>query len=88
LNRSDSVIILPGGIGTLDEFFEILSLVLIGVHDRFIFLMNTNNFYSLIIQHLKHMVSSDFIHDLERLETKLVVLTEPKDLIPYLPAIQ
>lgn len=43
--RSEACIVLPGGIGTFEEFFEMLTLKQLGRSDRAIVVLNTNNYY-------------------------------------------
>ncbi len=43
--RSEACVVLPGGIGTLEEFFEMLTLKQLGRSDRAIVVLNTNNYY-------------------------------------------
>ena len=43
--RSEACVVLPGGIGTFEEFFEMLTLKQLGRSDRAIVVMNTNNYY-------------------------------------------
>ena len=44
--RSDACIVLPGGIGTFEEFFEILTLKQLGQSDRAIVMLNTADYYA------------------------------------------
>ena len=56
IELSDVLIALPGGIGTLDEVFDVLALFALGEINKNIFLLNINNFwlpFLEIIQHLK-----------------------------------
>lgn len=43
--RSEACVVLPGGIGTFEEFFEMLTLKQLGRSDRAIVVLNTNNYY-------------------------------------------
>ncbi|MCR5732191.1 MAG: TIGR00730 family Rossman fold protein [Sphaerochaetaceae bacterium] len=61
---SDAFVILPGGIGTLDEFFEIYTWRQIGYHDKNIALFNINGFYDSILKHLEKCVSEGFLRDI------------------------
>ncbi len=55
LEKSDIFIIVPGGIGTLDEFFEVLTLKYLHRHSKKIILFNINNFYDKLISMLMEM---------------------------------
>ena len=43
--RSEACVVLPGGIGTFEEFFEMLTLKQLGRSDRALVVLNTNNYY-------------------------------------------
>jgi uncharacterized protein (TIGR00730 family) len=57
---SDLFICLPGGFGTLDELFEILTLNQLNYLKKDIFILNIQGFYSPIIQHLDQLVQENF----------------------------
>ena len=61
--NSDAFIISPGGIGTFDEFFEILTLKQLGRHNKAIVIYNINGFYEEIAKALQKMVNQKFITD-------------------------
>ena len=61
LKHSDCVIVAPGGLGTLDEFFEILTLKALGQYENKIILFNVNKFYSPFKQDLAHFSEEGFI---------------------------
>lgn len=58
---SDGAIILPGGFGTLDEMFEIITLVQLGQTQQPIGILNTNGYYDHLIAHLEKMVEEGFV---------------------------
>jgi uncharacterized protein (TIGR00730 family) len=58
--RADAFAILPGGIGTLDETFEILSWKQLGLHDKPIFLVDVDGYWTYLCQLLNHIVDSGF----------------------------
>jgi uncharacterized protein (TIGR00730 family) len=80
--RCDAAIILPGGIGTLDEFFEMLTWNQLKIHNKKIFLLNTNGFYDSLLQHIKKMQEEKFLH--ENIENRVIILTEPGSLLNHL----
>ena len=57
----DAFIISPGGIGTLDEFFEILTLKQLGRHNKAIVVYNINGFFDGLASSLYKMVKEQFI---------------------------
>jgi len=59
--RSDAFIALPGGIGTLEEAIEIMSMKQLGLTDKPLVFINTNNFYDGLISNLRKMVSLKFV---------------------------
>lgn len=58
--RSDAFIALPGGIGTLEEFMEILSMKQLKLTAKPLVLLNTNDYYGGIVAHLREMISKKF----------------------------
>ncbi|MEZ5752234.1 MAG: TIGR00730 family Rossman fold protein [Paracoccaceae bacterium] len=58
--NSHAVIVLPGGAGTLDEFFEVLTWAQIGLHSKPIFLLNANGFWDPLIALIDHVVAQGF----------------------------
>ena len=55
------VIALPGGYGTLDELFEILTWKQLNLYDGPIAIINTNGYYDLLLQQLDRMVEDGFL---------------------------
>ncbi|MFC5410915.1 TIGR00730 family Rossman fold protein [Larkinella bovis] len=58
---ANGVIALPGGYGTFDELFEILTWRQLGLYDGPVGLLNINGFYDLILQQLDRMVDDGFL---------------------------
>ncbi len=58
--NSSAIIVLPGGAGTLDEFFEVLTWRQLGMHEKPIFLLNVQEFYQPLIQMLGHLIAEGF----------------------------
>ena len=58
---SDGFIALPGGIGTMEEFFEVLSWAQLGMHNKPCGLLNVDGYYQHIIQFLDYAVEQDFL---------------------------
>ena len=59
--NSDAFIISPGGIGTFDEFFEILTLKQLGRHNKAIAIYDINGFFDELAKSLQRMVEEQFI---------------------------
>lgn len=58
--NSDAIVVLPGGAGSLDEFFEVLTWAQIGLHRKPIFLLNTGGYWQPLIGLLDHIVDQGF----------------------------
>jgi len=58
---ADGFIALPGGYGTFDEFFEILTWAQLGLHKKPCALLNTNNYFDQLIDFLRHANKQGFI---------------------------
>lgn len=58
---SDGFIAFPGGIGTLEELFEILTWLQLGLHNKPIGLLNVNGFYDNLLALVEHMVRKGFV---------------------------
>lgn len=58
---ADAVVALPGGIGTLEELSEAMTLKQLGLYNGPIIILNTLNFYKSLIEFLEHMVSGNFL---------------------------
>ncbi|HMR88731.1 MAG TPA: TIGR00730 family Rossman fold protein [Saprospiraceae bacterium] len=64
--KSDGAIILPGGFGTLDEMFELLTWGQLGLHTKPIGILNIDGFYDHLISCMDNMVSSGFLRGSNR----------------------
>ena len=60
---SDAVIALPGGFGTMEEFFEVLTWGQLGLHQKPMGLLNTNGFYNELIALAQQMVDQGFLRE-------------------------
>jgi uncharacterized protein (TIGR00730 family) len=78
----DAAIILPGGFGTLDELFEMLTWNQLSIHDKKIFILNSCGFYNHLITHLKQLESDSFLYD--KLEDRVTILNSPVELLNFL----
>jgi len=76
---ADAFIALPGGMGTLDETFEVLTLTQLGVHRKACGLLNIAGFYDRLVDFLDHAVAERFIRTEHR--GMIVVDTDPQRLI-------
>jgi uncharacterized protein (TIGR00730 family) len=79
---SDAAIILPGGFGTLDELFEIVTWNQLTIHDKHIFILNSGGFYNHLIQHINLMKQEGFLY--EEAIKKITIMDVPTDLLKFL----
>ncbi|HCI99253.1 MAG TPA: TIGR00730 family Rossman fold protein, partial [Sulfitobacter sp.] len=56
----DAIVVLPGGAGSLDEFFEVLTWRQLGLHQKPIFILNTDGYWTPLMQLLDHVVTQGF----------------------------
>jgi len=61
LAKADAVVVMPGGLGTLDEATEILELRKHGLHDKPVVLLNTAGFYDGLMLQLRRMEDEGFL---------------------------
>ena len=59
--KSDAFIITPGGIGTFDEFFEILTLKQLGRHNKAIVIFNIDNYFENMLKMMQKSIERRFI---------------------------
>jgi uncharacterized protein (TIGR00730 family) len=67
----DAALIMPGGNGTLDELFEMLTWNTLKIHDKKIVLLNCNGFYDNLMAHMRTMQAQGFLY--ENVEHRLMV---------------
>ncbi|MDP8262049.1 MAG: TIGR00730 family Rossman fold protein [Candidatus Ancaeobacter aquaticus] len=64
--KAHAFIALPGGIGTLEEIAEIITLRQLHCHSKPIAIINTNNFYHDLLKHLNRCYKENFMHEGDR----------------------
>lgn len=74
----DGVIALPGGYGTLDELFEMLTWGQLGLHKKPVALYNIHGYYNTLINLVQHMVSSGFLKESNQ---KMLLINEDPDTL-------
>ncbi|WP_163400335.1 TIGR00730 family Rossman fold protein [Flavobacterium fluviatile] len=75
----DGVIALPGGFGTLEELFEMVTWAQLGLHKKPIAILNINGFYNSLIQLTETMVSKGLLKDVN--QQMLLVSDDIDDLL-------
>lgn len=81
-NLCDAAIILPGGFGTLDELFEIVTWNQLSIHDKPVFILNTDGFYNHLILHIQKMREEEFLY--EQAEKRVIIIDDPVELLNYI----
>jgi uncharacterized protein (TIGR00730 family) len=79
---SDAAIILPGGNGTLDELFEMLTWNTLQIHDKKIVILNSGGYYQHLIAHMHQMQAEGFLY--ENWKERLIVVDTPSAAISVL----
>ena len=64
--RADAFVALPGGIGTLEELFEVWTWRQLGYHDKPIGLLNVGGFYDRLLGFMGHCVAEGFLDSAQR----------------------
>jgi uncharacterized protein (TIGR00730 family) len=80
--KCDAAIILPGGFGTLDELFEMLTWNQLNIHSKKILILNSAGFYDHLLAHAKIMQQENFLYD--SIEDRITVITEPGEIKSFL----
>ncbi len=78
----DAAIILPGGFGTLDELFEIVTWNQLSIHNKPVFILNTDGFYEHLILHIQKMRDEGFLY--EKANKQIIFLNDPTDVLKYI----
>jgi len=69
---SDAFIVLPGGIGTLEEFSEILTWKILGIKNKQIFVLNLNGYYDFLLNQFQVMKENNFLYSDIYKEIKII----------------
>jgi uncharacterized protein (TIGR00730 family) len=80
--RCDAALILPGGFGTLDELFEMLTWNQLSIHDKQLFILNSGSFYTHLIRHIQQMKEEHFLY--EKTEKRIIILDDPAELKKFI----
>jgi uncharacterized protein (TIGR00730 family) len=72
----DAAIVLPGGYGTLDEMFEMLTWNTLKIHSKKLILLNSAGFYDHLIAHIKQMQQVDFLY--ENWQERIAIYDSPE----------
>ena len=83
--NSDIILVLPGGAGSLDEFFEVLTWAQLGLHAKPILLLDTEGYWQPLVALVDHMIANGFIDPSLRGFFRL--LASPADLSTALASL-
>ena len=78
-DNADAFIALPGGIGTLEELFEVWTWTQLGIHQKSLGLLNVDQFYDQLLQFLDHLCTEGFVKSAHR--QLLIADSDPAALI-------
>ncbi len=79
---ADGFIMTPGGIGTFEEFFEILTLKQLGRHQKPIAVLDTNGYYDTLVQLMRDAVDQEFMT--ESCLSLYGVFSSPDEAVDYI----
>ena len=74
----DAAVVLPGGFGTLDEFFEMLTWNQLKIHNKKIYLLNSEGFYDHLVLHMKQLQKEGFLYEI--LEERIIFCKTPIEI--------
>ena len=77
-DKCDAALILPGGFGTMDEFFEMLTWNQLNIHDKQIYVLNTSGFYDHLVSFLDKMEEEGFLY--HKIIDRLTIVSTPEEL--------
>ncbi len=82
----DAIMTLPGGFGTLEEFFEVLTWLQLGLHTKPIGILNVNGFYDMLLKQMDVMVEQKFLKPANR--ELVLTSTDPIELVNLLDGFE
>jgi uncharacterized protein (TIGR00730 family) len=74
IERSDAFLVLPGGLGTLDELFEVWTTAMLGLHRKPVVLLDVEGFYTPLLDWLRTLVPAGFVR-VDAFDSLIVVHT-------------
>jgi uncharacterized protein (TIGR00730 family) len=81
-DMADAFLALPGGFGTWDELFEVITWTQLGIHSKPVALLNTNGYWDGLLQQTKHAAANGFMKEIHA--DLLRSASEPKEAIDLL----
>ena len=80
--NADAIVTLPGGAGSLDELFEVLTWRQLGLHSKPVYLFDINGYWQPLLDLLRHMVKHGFAE--ESFLKSLVVVEATSEILAHL----
>jgi uncharacterized protein (TIGR00730 family) len=84
MDRADAFVVLAGGLGTLEEFFEILTWKQLGIHDKPIIIVNIDGYWDKLLGAIDHIIDLGFAKKTDR--QLFTVVGAPEDIFVALCA--
>ena len=84
--NSDAIVLLPGGAGSLDEFFEGLTWSQLGIHEKPIFVLDVNGYWQPLLSLVDHLIAEGFAD--ESLKDLFQVKSDTGTLVEALRALR
>lgn len=82
--RSDAFVVLPGGYGTLEELFEVLTWRQLNLHNKPIIILNTDGFWTPLVSMIDHIIDQGFARSENR--ALLTIVDEVEQVVPAILA--
>lgn len=77
--KCDAALVLPGGFGTMDELFEMLTWNQLNIHNKKIFILNTSGFYDSLISFLHTVETGGFLYS--KVLESITIIDSPEELL-------
>lgn len=77
--KCDAALILAGGYGTMDEFFEMLTWNQLNIHNKRMYIVNSSGFYDNLVLFLNKMESEGFLY--HKIGDRLTIVKSPDELV-------
>lgn len=82
VDRSDAFLVLPGGVGTLDETCEIITWRQLGIHDKPIIIANIDNYWTPFLNMINHIADEGFMRQDDK--KTMIVVDDVNDVLSAL----
>ena len=80
--EADVIVVLPGGAGSLDELFEVLTWRQLGLHEKPIYVVNTEGYWDMLLDLIHHVIDQGFASN--SLKTLIKPVSTPAEIIAEL----